>query len=185
MWGGSSTFINALAQQGKVSIDTQPRVVTLNNQVAEIGINTQTTYLASVSTTTTTNVGSTATLTPGTVTTGFSLYLLPKIQGNNVYLQISSTLASLITLKQYTGNTTGSSSNSSAIYAPIVSSKRFNQRSAVPSGDTLVLAGFKQLKNEANKQSLFGSDALGGYGGNQTNVETIVLITPTILDLKG
>jgi type IVB pilus formation R64 PilN family outer membrane protein len=191
IWNGTDTIIHALATEGKVSVSTQPRVVTLNNQVAEIGINTQTTYLASVSTTVTPQVGSTTALTPNTVTTGFTLYLLPKIQGDNVYLQITSTLANLVKLQKYdskegaVSDTATSTSSGDVITAPVITQKRFNERAYVPSNATLVLAGFKQLRNEANKNSVFGQDALGGYGGNQDNVETIVLITPTIINSKG
>jgi hypothetical protein len=44
-------LINALTQQGAVSNITNPEVVTLNNQVAQIDISRQTTYLASSTTT--------------------------------------------------------------------------------------------------------------------------------------
>jgi type IVB pilus formation R64 PilN family outer membrane protein len=191
IWNNTNTIINALATEGKVSVSTQPRVVTLNNQVAEIGINTQTTYLASVSTTITPQVGSTTALTPNTVTTGFTLYLLPKIQGDNVYLQITSTLANLVKLQKYDSKqgavnaSEPADSSGDVITAPVITQKRFNERAYVPSNATLVLAGFKQLRNEANKNSVLGQDALGGYGGNQDNVETIVLITPTIINSKG
>jgi type II secretory pathway component GspD/PulD (secretin) len=115
------------------------------------------------------------------VTTGFTLYLLPKVQGNNIYLQISSTLSSLVSLETFTS---GSGSSQNSIKGPIVTQKRFNQRSLVPSNATLVIAGFKQLTNKANNSSLFGVDQLGGYGGSQDNIETIILITPSIINLK-
>lgn len=180
LWKGTNLFINAIAQQGKVNVSTQPRVITLNNQVAEIGINRQTTYLAQMSTTQTLNVGNTVTMTPGVVSSGFSLFLLPKIQGNNVYLQISSTLSSLEKLDRITA---GEQKN--IIQLPVVAEKRFNQRTVVPTGSTLILAGFKQLANSANKVSMFESDALGGKGGAQSNVETIVLITPTVIRVNS
>lgn len=183
LWSGTNFFINAIEQQGKVSISTQPRVITLNNQVAEININRQTTYLAQMTSTQTVNVGTSVTMTPGVVSSGFSLYLLPKIQGGNVYLQISSTLSSLEKLDKIT--VPGSNSQESSIQLPTVAEKRFNQRSVVPSGSTLVLAGFKQLGNTANKISMFESDALGGKGGEQASTETIVLITPTVIRVNS
>jgi type IVB pilus formation R64 PilN family outer membrane protein len=185
VWGGTQVFINALSQQGQVSIATQPRVVTLNNQVAEIGINNKTSYLARVTTTVTQGSGSSSTsLTPGLITTGFSLYLLPKIQGNDVYLHISSTLSNGLKIGQFSssGSASGQSTgNSATIQLPSVSEKRFNQRAVVPSGATLVIAGFKQMNTEANKNAMFGADPLGGRGAQQNNTETIVLITPTIV----
>lgn len=180
LWAGTNLFINAIAQQGKVSVSTQPRVITLNNQVAEIGINRQTTYLAQMTTTQTFGAGASTSLTPGVVSSGFSLFLLPKIQGNNVYLQISSTLSSLEKIDKFT-----LPNNTSAIQMPVVAEKRFNQRTVVPSGATLILAGFKQVGNTANKISMFDSDALGGKGGQQSNVETIVLITPTVIRVNS
>ncbi len=186
VWNNSRVILNALEQQGKVSVETQPRVVTLNNQVAQIGINTSTTYLAQVSTNVVVQGPTTTTLTPGTVTNGFTLYLLPKIQGDNVYLQISSIISNLIAIQPYPSNGSASvQSGGNQIYAPIIDEKRFNQRTLVPSGATLLLAGFKQLNNTANNNSIFGSNTLGGYGGGQKNVETVILITPTIIHLTS
>lgn len=188
-WSNTSLLINALSQQGTVSVATNPRVVTMNNQVAEIGINTLTGYLASQVTTVTpsgTGTATATTLTPGQITDGFTLYVLPKIQGTDIYLQITSTIAKLQTLNTITStgasNTaTTNSSNAPIIQVPTVAVKRFNQRTMVGTGSTLILAGFKQLRNEAQKASQFGADALGGSGGQQVNSETIILITPTIV----
>lgn len=177
---GNKFLLQALEQQGDISVVTQPRVVTLNNQVARIAITTQKTYLASITTTTTggsTNAVQTS-LSPGTVTTGFTMYVLPKIIGGDVLLQLTSELSNLDSLDKLTSNT---GSNANVINAPTVSSKSFNQRSMVPTGATLVLAGFRQVSNEANKASLFGIEPLGGKGAQQLNTETIVLITPVIV----
>jgi hypothetical protein len=59
--------------------------------------------------------------------------------------------------------------------------KQFNQRSVIGSGDTLILAGFREVKNESGAMQLFNSQALGGKGAKQQIIETIVLITPIIL----
>lgn len=176
-WEGTDMLINALKQQGKVSISTEPRVVTLNNQVAEIGINQLQGYLQSVSTTVQgTTAATTETLTPGIVKTGFSLYILPKIKGKNVYLQISSALSRLQNIQNIQAS---DSKGSNAIQVPTVLEKIFNQRSVVYSGDTLVIAGFKQIKNQTANTKTFNT--LTSQGGINDNVETIVLITPTVI----
>lgn len=182
-WAGTDLLINALSQQGKISTVTRPRVVTLNNQVAQIDINTQTGYLKEV-TTTTVGAASTSTtsLTPGTVKTGFSLYLLPKIQRKNVYLQISSTISTLLGITSIKANPNMFATSNTQIQLPTVSEKRFNQRTLIPSGSTLVLAGFKQVRNDANHTKVFKLAPLGSRGAQQTNTETIVLITPTVID---
>ncbi len=180
----NSVLIKALSQQGKVSVITQPRTVTLNNQVAELSINSQQSYLRQVSVTQGTNVtgGTTTSVTPGVVSTGFNLYILPKIQGNKVYLQISSTLANLVQIRERSFGSKDTAGGQFSIQLPEVDEKRFNQKTLVPSSATLVVAGFKQLRNTANKQQLFGQQALGGHGAQKENSEIILLITPTIME---
>lgn len=203
---GSHALINALSQQGKISVVTQPRVVTMNNQMAEIRITRDVSYLQSVSNTTLANAGSanvTTSLTPGIVTDGFTLYLLPKIQNSKVYLQISSSLSTLTALNTVTNNPSASASSGlslnlkkdkdkitgnddnnpqfQAIQVPTLANQTFNQRSVVSSGCTLVVAGFQQLRDETQRSQLAGIQPLGGLGAERKNVQTIVLITPTIL----
>lgn len=190
---GSNAIVNALSQQGRVSVVTQPRVVTLNNQMAQIRITRDTSYLQSVSTTTAVNAGSTTSLTPGIVTDGFTLYILPKIQGNDVYLQISSTLSTLLAIDTVNNipaqlnvnNDQNSATNNGQfqqIQVPTLSEKQFNQRTLVKSGYTLVITGFQQTHNETQRAQLFGSQKLGATGASRTNTQTLVLITPVILE---
>ena len=179
------TVIKALQRQGKVRVVTKPEVVTMNNQIAAIRIVKNTGYVKSVSSTITGTTGLiTTAITPGEITDGFTLYLLPKIQGNKVFLQLSSTLSNLLALQKIEagGTTSGASSNqSNVIEVPTVAEKSFNQRSVIQSGSTLIIAGYKQLGDKAEQAALFGLPALGGYGTKSSNVETLVMITPTIL----
>lgn len=185
-WTGS-IVLQALEQQGKVSIVTQPSLTTLNDQVAQIAIQTQQSYLASQSTTITGGDSSLSqqALTPGTVTYGFQMYLLPKIQDDKVYLEISSVLSDLTSLQvvSETGQVNpGSSSSNAAIQVPNLAQKNFNQRTVLRNGQTLVLAGFRNLKNNNQEDSIAGMTALGGMAAQSNNEELVVLITPTILN---
>jgi hypothetical protein len=65
---------------------------------------------------------------------------------------------------------------------PNVTQKQFNQRSVIASGSTLILAGFKQVQNQTGAMQLLDSQALGGKAATQSNSETIILITPIILN---
>ncbi len=193
---GSTAFnaiVNSLNQQGKVSIVTEPRVVCLNNQVSVIRIVSQQGYLASVQTTTLAGSSSasggtvTSQLTPGSVTTGLTLYILPKILGNEVYLQVNADLSTndgLTTISSTQGDITSgttSTTPSNIIQVPNTTQKQFNQRSVIGSGDTLILAGFRQLNNQTGAMQLLRSQALGGKASTEAVKETIVLITPIIL----
>lgn len=181
-------LLNALSQQGKTSTVSEPRVVCLNNQVSVIRIVTSEGYLASVQNTSlastgagSTNVGVgtvTSQLTPGTVITGLTLYILPKILNNNVYLQVN---ADLSTRGAFLDIFSGSGTSGTKIQVPNVTEKHFNQRSVIKSGDTLILAGFRAVSNTANANQFLQSQALGGKGSTQNNRETVILITPIIL----
>ncbi|MBI5447478.1 MAG: secretin N-terminal domain-containing protein [Gammaproteobacteria bacterium] len=172
----TKAFLNALNEQGKTTLVTQPSMVTLNNQVAEVYINTQTGYLAEVTTTVTGTSGTSQTaLTPGIVNSGFIFDVLPKIQGDKVYLQITGNIS---TPPSFTKATSGGQT----ISTPTIDEKRINQRTLVPSGGTLVLTGYRQISSSTAKNSFAGTGILGGVGASQTSAEGILLITPTILD---
>ena len=184
----SHFLLNALSQEGKVRVVTKPQVVTMNNQIASIKITQDTGYIQSISSSQFEQY-QTTTITPGSVTDGFTLYLLPKIQGDKVYMQISSRIASLLALQKVSNepsNVESSSTNTqfSAIEVPTIASKEFNQRSVVRSGSTLIIAGYKRLRDQTSNSKMFGVSALGGQGSQGKNVETLMLITPTILKTR-
>ena len=178
-------LINSLEQQGRVSVVTEPRVVCLNNQVSVIRIINRQSYAASIQNTS--GVGSsgsvaqntvTSQITPGVVATGLSLYLLPKILSDKIYLQISADLSTNPTISTFPAN---APAGSPQIQLPNVNQKTFNQKSVIHSGDTLILSGFKQVKSQVVEAQLFKSRTLGTKGSALTNTETIILITPIIM----
>ncbi|TAK79401.1 MAG: hypothetical protein EPO11_00105 [Gammaproteobacteria bacterium] len=146
-------------------------------------------YLASVQNTTlsggssegSTSVNNTVTsqLTPGSITTGLTLYILPKILKENIYIQIN---ADISTSNGFTNASSGTGPNSTSIQVPNVSQKHFSQRSMIKSGDTLILSGFRQVVNVARANQFLTSQALGGKGSSQITKETIILITPIVLN---
>lgn len=174
-------LFNALAQQGKTSVVTEPRIVCLNNQVSVIRITQQKGYAASVQNTTLASGGTaptstvTSQITPGNIVTGITLYILPKILNNKIFMQVNADL-SILTAFDTFGTT------DSQIQLPTIASKSFNQRGIIRSGETLILSGFRQLGNQARAMQLMKSQALGGKAAQQVNAETVVLITPIILD---
>lgn len=174
-------LFNALSQQGKTSVVTEPRIVCLNNQVSVIRITQQTGYAAAIQNTTLASGGTaptstvTSQVTPGNIVTGVTMYILPKILNNKIYMQVNADLSLLVALESF--GATGST-----IQLPTVASKSFNQRGVIRSGETLILSGFRQLSNQAKAMQLMKSQALGGKAAQQLNSETVVLITPIILD---
>lgn len=172
-------LLNALNQQGKTSIVSEPRVVCLNNQVSVIRVVKQNGYVASVQNTTLASGGTaptstvTSQVTPGTLITGLTLYILPKILKDKIYLQINADLST---------NNNFTTFSASGIQLPNITEKHFNQRSMIKSGDTLILSGFRQVSNKVGANQFIQSQALGGKGSTQVTSETIVLITPIVLN---
>jgi len=201
-----SAIINALNQQAKTSVVAQPRVVCMNNQVSAIRIINSQQYIQSVSNTsvpsssssggqTVNNVSTiTSQITPATLVTGLTMYILPKILNDKVYLQVNIDLSqnsSITTLcAQTQGGSQGTTGNACAqssyiIQSPHVTEKVFNQRSVLHSGETLVLSGLKQIQNSTGAMQLFNVQELGGKSSTQTNNDTVILVTPYILNQHG
>lgn len=182
-------LFNALNQQGKTSIVSEPRVVCLNNQVSVIRIVQSNGYVASIQNTA--GVGGTGTtaqntvtsqVTPGTLITGLTLYILPKIMSNRVYLQVNADLSANDGFTTLGNAGVDPSVTATQIQLPNVTEKHFNQRSMIKSGDTLILSGFRQVGNRTGANQFLESQALGGKASLQDNTDTIVLITPFILN---
>jgi type II secretory pathway component GspD/PulD (secretin) len=151
---------------------------------------TQNGYVASVQNTSTGGGGTstaaqntvTSQVTPGNLITGLTLYVLPKIRGDKIFLQINADLSTNDGFTTFGTPGTTTATAATLIQLPNITEKSFNQRSVLRSGDTLILSGFRQTTNRANANQFITLQALGGKGAQQLNKETIVLITPIILN---
>lgn len=175
-FAGTSAMISALSTQGRVTELTSASVVTLNNQPVPVNIGRRVSYLASSSTSQTANVGSTTSLTPGTVSTGFSMTLVPHIiDGKELLLQYSMDLSSLLQMKTI-------SSGGNSIQAPDVSTSSFIQRVRLDSNDTLIVAGFDQdnLSAVASGVGHPENTLMGNRNGTTKRSMLVIMIQPTV-----
>ena len=137
---GSNTMLKALQSMGEARQITSAGIVALNNQPAPVEAISKTSYLAESSIETTEH-GSETSLTPGEVTTGFSMTITPHILSNrNVLLQYHVHLSSLDAMESF-------ESRNARIQLPKVSSRAFSQKARMMMGQTLVLAGFQEAGN--------------------------------------
>lgn len=178
-WAGSQALVNALSSQGHVSQVTSASLTTLNNQSAPLQVGRQTTYLASSTTTVTQGAGSTTTLQPGLLTTGFSMTIVPHILDHGkLMLQYAIDISSL--LRMYTVN-----SNNSSIQAPDVDTRNFLQRVMLNTGDTLVMTGFEQSTLNATTEGMGNANNTmlgGGVNGKRNRSVLVILIQPVVAD---
>ncbi len=164
-WEGSNVILKSLKTVGDVTLVTSGSAITLNNQPSPIQVVTEESYLAKVSSTTTVDVGNTSELTPGKVTTGFSMLAIPHVlDAKTVVLQYYLSLSHLDSLDNV-------SSGQQRIQVPTVSTRSVMQRVKMPLGSTLVLAGYEEQGDSFEEGvGLFGWERKGGH-----NKELIVI----------
>lgn len=185
---GTSGIISALSTKGKVTVKTTANLTTANGVPAPLQIaNTRgfvqtITVSNGVSAGTSTNSQNT-TITPGTVTTGFSMSLLPRIDpdGQGLLMQFG------ISMSELNGPTDGFrqfSAGGNTIQLPDINSRNFVQQAFVPNGATLVLAGFEQTQDHSTHSGMGMSDfwALGGgqTGQHERNI-IVILMSPVVV----
>jgi type IVB pilus formation R64 PilN family outer membrane protein len=160
-WNGSTAVAQALQQFGKVALQTQGQVIAVNGQPSPIQVANEVNYLASSSTTSTPNVGSTSTLTPGTKVVGFTANFLPLILGDNrILLQYQIQLSSLTALTQVSNGTT-------SIQTPQISSQSLQQQAFVKDGQAVVLFGFDQNRDTIDTAAGIGGGSKAGRSERQ------------------
>ncbi|MFL9874774.1 PilN family type IVB pilus formation outer membrane protein [Paraburkholderia megapolitana] len=175
----TTAMITALSGQGTVRRKTSASVTTLNDQPVPVQVATMTTYLASVSTTNTANVGSQTSLTPGSVTTGFNLTLLPHILDDGTVMMQFYTNISTLELLQNASSGVGA--NQQTIQLPTIDTRNFLQRVSMKSGQTLVIGGYEGVvDNGSQNGTLTPSNYLfgGGYNAQRSREVIVILITP-------
>lgn len=179
-WGqysGSKAALQALSTLGNVSETMQETFVTLNGQPAQKQIATQQGYLASSSTTQTTGAGATTTITPGSITVGFTATFLPRIVNGKVILNMAMTNSS-------SNGFATISSGGSTIQTPNIDLSTFQQSVSLTPGDALLLTGVQQDKSKSNNSGVGSPDftLLGGGVNNNIDKSMIaIVITAKVL----
>lgn len=176
-WAGSTAVMQALAQQGRISNIRTSSVPTLNLQPAPIQVGNVQSYIASSSTTTTASVGSSTSLNPATITSGFNMMLLPRvIDRDNLLLMINLSMSSRPTFQTFT-------SNDSSVQTADYDTKNAAPKVKLRSGQTLVLTGFEENRENATKSGV-GSPRFFGLGGGRVRTSEhsvlVVLVTPVV-----
>jgi type II secretory pathway component GspD/PulD (secretin) len=120
------------------------------------------------------------------VTAGFNLHLVPRVdRSGDLLLQYG------INISELTGSQDGFDTfetGGQTVQLRRMNQRNFIQQARIPNGNTLVLAGFEQVRSSANKSGLGPSQIpfLGGKSTVAMQREIVVIaITPTILDLSA
>lgn len=180
-FAGSKILLNALSQQVQVSDVKTNTIMTTNMAAAPVLVGQQTTYLKDVTTTAYATGDATVpsqSLTPGSVTTGTNITILPKILKDsdrlmlNMFMDISS-LKQIRTI----------SSDKQKIEAPDIDTRSLQQRVWLKPGQTLIMSGFEQNTDNSNRQGVGSPDNIlfgGALSGAKTKQSFVITVTPYV-----
>lgn len=183
---GSSAIINALSSLTKVSEVTTAAAVTMSSQPVPINFVQQISYLASTQTTVSASGGAGTTQTslqPGQVNVGFSMNILPVVEGNDmIRMQITVGISNLKAMSTFSS---GDPTNGGAtIQLPTVNNRTWMQKVKVRSGSVFVTTGFDDGLDKLVEQGVGQSNWWwlgGGYSANKTKTRLIMLVSPNII----
>ncbi len=166
-------LVSTLQDKGRVSVETRTGATTSNNRIVPIQVIREVAYARNIEVTTDAHGNSQTTINPGQFTTGFEMYLFPRVINNlEVLLNFSVRISEL-------DNLTDFSANRQSIQLPSISTTVFEQQSILGNGETLVLAGFERDRVSSDRDSSW-------FGGNRSRsaterVATVLLVRPRIL----
>ncbi|WP_210512608.1 PilN family type IVB pilus formation outer membrane protein [Pantoea ananatis] len=176
---GTKAFLKALDEQEEDSVVTSASALTTNLSAVPVQNAIQQDYVPNISTSQTANVGTSTSITTSTITTGFNMTALPMLFPNSTKMQLEFSI-SLSDDPTFTTFTSGGQSAQLARTTP----KTIVQRVIMQSGQTLVLSGYEQLSDSANRQGT-GSYRFFGLGGGARGDDSrrmfIILVTPVVL----
>lgn len=170
-----AALVQALSQQGEVSVDTRAGVTTSNNRMVPVEVVDEISFVASISVETDDNGNERFVPEPDTQDIGFKLQLFPRILNNReIMVQYSVNITELNELTSF-------GTGSSQVQLPNVSQTAFDQQAILESGQTLILAGFDRKRAEVE-----GSRGIFSRGQEKSmeRISTVIMITPQILNRK-
>lgn len=179
----SRVVVDALKQEGRLEIVSQPRIRTLNNQAAMIKVGTDKPFFrrTAISTTTTGPTQVQENVEVQTITIGTVLALTPQISEDGwITMDISPVITRLV-------DTVTSGGNSPST-APEVDIKQTSSLVRIREGTTVIIGGL--IQNERHKTErkvpILGDIPILGYPfrgvfENKRRTELVIFITPTIV----
>lgn len=177
-FAGTNVIVSALSTLGTVNTITSPSLKTLNLRPAPIQIARQIGYIQSAQISQIEGSGTLGGLTPGFVTVGFNMTVVPRLlmQNDEMILQYSINISALNELRSEEAGGT-------KIEMPDIDTRNFNSEVRLHAGETLILHGFEQDNHSSNRRGMGSPYAwmLGGSAkGQRQRTAIVILITPEV-----
>lgn len=169
-----AAFINAMGEQGTVTMIAAPHVVAMNNEPAVMRVGTQSVYFETASSLDQ-NGRTQRSSSPATVLEGLTLMVTAQVAGDGVVqLSVAPTYA----------ESTGQAKSAAGELYPVLRVSEADTLVRVQDGDTVVIAGF--LQDRARTRPGTG---LAGYFGARSREtvksEIVILLTPVVVTPGG
>lgn len=179
----SELVVQALQEYGKVATAYSSVVTTTNRMPVPVGSMQTQSYVKQTTAPTvngTSGLVTPGSLTPGTVSTGLGLMILPVIlDSNRILLQTAMQVSELREIKSFTS---GTGSSAQSIQLPNTVSFSSLQRISVPAGQTLVLVGYEREQTQADDADIVRGLLPISKRGLRAKQGTVVLITPRLTE---
>lgn len=184
-WYGSKALVQALSTQGDVSVVTTASVTTLSGVPVPFQVGEQRDYVHQVDVIKDNDANtSTTSIQTKNLSTGFSLQVNPRVERNgDVLVQYGINISELVG-KEDGFDQFVAPDGSSSVQLRRVSVRNFIQQARIPNKNTLVLAGFEQVRNESQKSGVGRPNFPLFGGGNRSSIRReilVIVITPTVL----
>ena len=168
-WVDTDLLVQALKSAGHIAQVTEMSVITRNNRAAPVQQTETTTYIAQTSAVTATNAGTTDSLLPGTVVSGFSGLITPHVlDDGRVLLQYGVTLVILNDIAQL-------KSASQTIGGPDYTRRAFDAEMVLHPGETVVVVPYKE--DISRRQ---GATGVMSWSNDVKRDRTVVVMTVTM-----
>lgn len=175
---GSEALIQALEQQGTVSVLSEPSVLARNNRPSTIRIGGDEVYVAS-SGSSSTNVQASNQLQPGILSLGTDVKVVPTVnlRRNLVAVELGLDIVELESIETF-----GSADNSQ-IQTPVTTNRELVLNFTAKSGESILISGYRSKRTEADSESsgLFWGLLGGSKSHSEQVTEVLILITPKIV----
>ncbi len=183
-FSGSKVFLNAVSSAGRLADSRTVSVVAQNNTPTPLQLTTSKDIIKSIQFNTLSQTGtSSVSTTPETIEYGYSFQVIPRVLGRGeVGLVITLTVSDLTALEEK------SVGDSQVLQLATIDARKFKNEITLTSGQTLVVAGYDQMRSTRNDRGL-GSSGFwlfgGGKKGQVQRTRLLLLVTPTILPPRG
>lgn len=181
-------LFKALSKIGDTSKVTGTTVYTVNGEPAPVQVVKRQDYIQEVSFSAVSQNTSTtvASVTPGTIISGFFMVITPTLLSDNqILLNLSFSLSTAdLSNTSSVCSGTGDTSSCTTITLPVVNSKNFMESVTLNPGQTVIFSGFQEIDNTIGITSM-ASPSWWALGGSKnalaTKTTTVTIVTPYII----